>query len=134
VRAAAKAAGLAWRTVERAKAKIGAKAKREGFGRDGKWQWHLPTGSHLSVEVAAYGENGQPCGFPAVGQVALYEAAIDDHIDGHSDVDAIGRHRLNSLKPAPLAIDSIDRHHDTEKASPACPRCGGEGCAWCEAT
>jgi hypothetical protein len=37
-----KAAGLQWRTVERAKAKIGAVAKRSGFGAAGVWSWKLP--------------------------------------------------------------------------------------------
>jgi putative DNA primase/helicase len=41
LRKAANAAGLAWRTLERAKAAIGAKAERHGF--QGSYSWKLPT-------------------------------------------------------------------------------------------
>lgn len=41
----AKAAGLSWRTVENAKAELGAKASRVSAGNDGGgfWQWSLPN-------------------------------------------------------------------------------------------
>jgi hypothetical protein len=32
---------LSWRTVERTKASISAKAKREGYGQGGAWKWEL---------------------------------------------------------------------------------------------
>ncbi len=34
--------GMAWRTIERTKKRIGVNATREGFGSDGKWVWVLP--------------------------------------------------------------------------------------------
>jgi hypothetical protein len=37
-----RANGLSWRTVERAKAKLGAVSKRRGFGKAGAWVWKLP--------------------------------------------------------------------------------------------
>lgn len=38
----ARADGLAWRTVRRAKDAIGARAARAGFGKAGRWTWSLP--------------------------------------------------------------------------------------------
>ncbi|MBL4591798.1 MAG: AAA family ATPase [Phycisphaerales bacterium] len=35
--------GLAWRTIERAKKRIGVKATREGFSSGGRWMWAMPT-------------------------------------------------------------------------------------------
>jgi hypothetical protein len=42
LREQARAAGLSWRTVERAKAELNARAQRQGFGRGGVWVWELP--------------------------------------------------------------------------------------------
>lgn len=42
IKAEAKAAGMTWATVRRAKENIGAKAIRQGFGEDGGWYWKLP--------------------------------------------------------------------------------------------
>jgi RecA-family ATPase len=41
VKAAAKDAGIAPRTLDRAKGRAGVEAKREGFGSDGVWSWSL---------------------------------------------------------------------------------------------
>lgn len=38
----ARSAGISWRTVERAKQAIGARARRRGFGAAGEWQWFVP--------------------------------------------------------------------------------------------
>ena len=46
VQAAARAAGLAWRTIERAKAALGVKAHREGFGPGGRSVWEMPSTPH----------------------------------------------------------------------------------------
>jgi len=35
--------GLGWRTVERAKKRIGAVATREGFANNGRWMWAMPS-------------------------------------------------------------------------------------------
>jgi AAA domain len=42
IRAAARGAGLAWRTLERAKTRLGVQAELLGYGSAGRWQWHLP--------------------------------------------------------------------------------------------
>lgn len=41
LKAEAKEAGLSWRTVERAKAKLGIRALRRGFGPGGTWLWEF---------------------------------------------------------------------------------------------
>jgi hypothetical protein len=41
----ARAAGFADRTLDRAKSRLGIKARRKGYGRDGKWIWALPDAS-----------------------------------------------------------------------------------------
>jgi putative DNA primase/helicase len=46
IRDAAKAHCLPWRTVERAKTKLGIRATREGFGKGGTWRWELPDSHH----------------------------------------------------------------------------------------
>ena len=43
IREAAKAHCLAWRSVERAKSKLGLRATREGFGKGGAWRWEPPA-------------------------------------------------------------------------------------------
>jgi hypothetical protein len=59
LKAAAKASGVAWRTVRRAQVAVGVKVRRQGFGPDGKWYWLLPgqviDGQHK--ELDAYGQN-----------------------------------------------------------------------------
>jgi hypothetical protein len=45
VRRAAARAGLAWRTVHRAKKAAGIASRREGFGRQATYTWHLQTPS-----------------------------------------------------------------------------------------
>jgi len=37
-----RAAGLAWRTVQRAKTQLDVQARRRGFGAGGEWEWFLP--------------------------------------------------------------------------------------------
>jgi hypothetical protein len=43
VRREARSAGIADRTLDRAKAALGVKATLIGFGRDGEWRWALPA-------------------------------------------------------------------------------------------
>jgi hypothetical protein len=42
LQAAARAAGLVWRTIERAKTRLGVRAALLGYGPAGRWQWRLP--------------------------------------------------------------------------------------------
>lgn len=62
-------AGLHWRTVERAKERLGFKARKDGFGSDSKWVWELshedrqPSQTNGSQEeLADYRECLQPRG------------------------------------------------------------------------
>ncbi len=52
----AKADGIAWRTVERAKEAIGAVATREGYASDGRWVWVLPQTPPTTPPNSAKGE------------------------------------------------------------------------------
>jgi putative DNA primase/helicase len=70
VRKAVKAHCVAWRTVERAKSKLGIRATRKGFGEDGVWRWEMPETfhrpPHCSIDrqqdrSAAYARNGGLC-------------------------------------------------------------------------
>ena len=49
---AAKSAGLAERTVQRARKRAGIRTSREGFGRDGKWWWSLELTGIGDVEAS----------------------------------------------------------------------------------
>jgi len=64
LKAAAKASGLAWRTVRRAQVAAGVKVRRQGYGADGKWYWllsgHAIDGQHLVLDT--YGQNDTPEG------------------------------------------------------------------------
>jgi hypothetical protein len=54
---AAREAGLAWRTIERAKRRLGIEAELMGYGTAGRWYWRLPeTATHR--EVAASERDG----------------------------------------------------------------------------
>jgi AAA domain len=66
VKAEAKAAGIAWASVRRAKVRLGVIAERDGFGSEGKWLWRLPApsaiGAHFPIgahsqNVSTFGEN-----------------------------------------------------------------------------
>jgi hypothetical protein len=66
VKAEAKAAGIAWASVRRAKDRLGVIAERDGFGSEGKWLWRLPApstiGAHFPIgahsrNASTYGEN-----------------------------------------------------------------------------
>jgi hypothetical protein len=48
----AKKAGIAERTLERGKARLGVRTKREGFGPGGKWFWSLPAAPWSARETA----------------------------------------------------------------------------------
>lgn len=68
VRAEAEDAGLAWRTVRRAKDRLGLKVKREGFGPGSTLHWALPDPIGVQSdhrcprsEVDPYEESGHLC-------------------------------------------------------------------------
>jgi hypothetical protein len=49
VKTAARAAGIAERTLDRAKTAMAVRAVKEGFGADGRWLWALPNDGALSA-------------------------------------------------------------------------------------
>lgn len=60
VQVEARGAGIAAKTLERAKVQLGVRPKREGFGREGKWVWGL--------SVAIDRQNGHRTPTPEVGE------------------------------------------------------------------
>ena len=56
IQSAAREAGLAWRTVERAKRRLGIEAELVGYGRTGRWYWRLPEPAAVDTETATYRE------------------------------------------------------------------------------
>ncbi len=62
VKSAARGAGLAWRTVERAKAALGVRARRQGEGGargKGAWSWALPGDGRALVVQGRQGVQGR---------------------------------------------------------------------------
>lgn len=64
VKAKARECGIAWRTIERAKKKLGVKSHASGAnGHDGKWSWVLPKEfEDLSTPPPMRGENSEQGG------------------------------------------------------------------------
>jgi bifunctional DNA primase/polymerase-like protein/AAA domain-containing protein/primase-like protein len=56
---AGRAAGYAWRTLERAKAQLGVQSVKRGFGDQGAWVWVLPK-DRLNEGKAALGDSTPP--------------------------------------------------------------------------
>lgn len=52
IQRAAREAGLAWRTIERAKRRLGIEAELVGFGTAGRWYWRLPETAPVEIESA----------------------------------------------------------------------------------
>jgi len=64
LQAMANEAGLSWRTIERAKARLKIEVDRIGFGKAGRWYWRLPetaamtaTTTDTETDVAAYDQD-----------------------------------------------------------------------------
>ena len=58
IKDAAHGAGLAWRTVERAKAKLRIEARRENIGEHPRWTWRLPTTAKSATKTATQNNGG----------------------------------------------------------------------------
>ena len=95
LQAAARSAGVGWRTVERAKASLGVKSVKLGFG-EGGWAWRLPDEdrqgswrSSKAQEVAAFDETEQSSQEPGVAdpedRQAESLAAFEAELAGYSD-------------------------------------------------
>jgi putative DNA primase/helicase len=55
IRAEARDAGHAWRTLERIKSEVGIKAVRTGFGKAGGWVWKLPAYTASGSKTQEFG-------------------------------------------------------------------------------
>ncbi len=98
IKGEAKAAGLTWATIRRAKESIGAKAARQGYGEDGGWFWKLADpvpvkGAQSSLhceQVSAFDSSERLC-------VAVRSA--EAFKDAHSVKEIKGAHvdRVNTL-------------------------------------
>jgi putative DNA primase/helicase len=82
----AKQDGLAWRTIERAKKRIGATATREGFASGGRWMWAMPT---IDRQVEPKTANSA-----IEGNVADYGGVCDSKQSGNGEesTDSGGEH------------------------------------------
>lgn len=89
----AKQAGHSWRTVRRAKEKIGAKNERDGFGREGKFYWALSIdGQARPSTLATYDEPPANTSFqaPGNGPNSHRWPTADKYGDGHLCDDESG--------------------------------------------
>lgn len=125
VKAEAKAAGLTWSTIRRAKDAIGAKAVRQGYGEDGGWFWKLPDpvpvkDAHVTLHpenVSAFDEGERLWTTARVPEGVKDAQGAKDAKDAHlHGVSAFGEHLSTEGDPG----------------TTICPRCNGEGCGWCE--
>jgi hypothetical protein len=91
MKAAAIAHCVAWRTIERAKAKIGVRSSREGFGKKGVWKWELADPVHTppnnAIErqqdcLADNGENGGLCEKSHDSEILMGQASTAVLVDG----------------------------------------------------
>ncbi len=49
--------GISPRTLHRAKARLGVKSERSGYGSSGRWSWHLPS----KADTHTVAINGNQC-------------------------------------------------------------------------
>jgi len=98
----AKDAGLAWRTIRRAKDALGVRAVKRGFGDEGVWVWGLPDskGGHLNPVAKNLATLGE------VGHLSVFDSATG----GNS-----GSKGGQSLKVAnPMMMDTLGESGEPE--------------------
>lgn len=124
IKAEAKAAGLTWSTIRRAKDTISAKAVRQGYGEDGGWFWRLPDpkpakDAHATLHpenVSAFDDGERLWTTARVSDGAKDAQNAKGAKDAHVD-----------------RVNTFDGHLSPEgdPGAAICPRCSGEGCNWC---
>ncbi|MDR3387718.1 MAG: AAA family ATPase [Rudaea sp.] len=84
IKAEASAAGVGWRTVERAKTELGVIAERESAGNKGKgrWQWRIRNIANPITNSGGLAESQLPQGFPRVQVAQDRQSHGDDHAGG----------------------------------------------------
>ena len=60
VKTKAQEAGIAERTLERAKKAVGVKVQKEGFGAESEWLWSLESDEERQSDLAAFEDGSQP--------------------------------------------------------------------------
>lgn len=96
--------GHAWRTIRRAKDRLGIISRRDGYGHDGGWSWELPR------------EDGQI----KDGQSRTCDLATFDESEQRRGLEA-----GQTLKDGQLScIEKVATFR-------VCPKCAGEGCRYC---
>ncbi len=107
IQAESEGAGLSWRTVRRAKERLGIAVKRVGgLARDGRWEWHLPTPSMPSLRCPTQK-------LATLGTLGDFQGLAGD---------------------GGAKVANIERGHLSARHSRPCPHCDGEGCSWCRST
>ena len=109
IKVEAKAAGLTWATIRRAKENIGAKAVRQGYGEEGGWFWKLPDpvlvkGAHSPLHpehVSAFDSGERLCA------TARPEGTSKD-AQFSKDAKGAHLHRVNPLGEHLSGTEAID--------------------------
>jgi putative DNA primase/helicase len=98
IKVEAKAAGLTWATIRRAKENIGAKAVRHGYGEDGGWFWKLPNPVLVKgAQTSLHPEHMST--FDSGERLCVVARVESTSKDAHEIKDAKGAHldRVNTL-------------------------------------
>ncbi len=84
IKAEASAAGVAWRTVERAKTELKVIAERESTGNagNGRWQWRMRNTANLTTNSGGLAESKAPQGFQGAQGAQDRQCHGDDLVDG----------------------------------------------------
>lgn len=108
IKAEATAAGLSWRTIERAKSDVGVIAERVSAGNDGRgfWTWRIGK--------AATGVNGNTANpYRNYGGLAKKQAGREVTFDEN--------HQIRKIASGGVRVGGLSD----------CVRCDDEGCRWC---
>jgi len=132
VRKAAKSAGFAWRTVQRARKAAGVETKREGFGKGGANWWDIRATEHASREPGTHGAHGAHAankGFQADSEPNACHACQPTDTGAHGtesnrdDLLQVARDACSGLNVDPSELtDFIARQNDPDLHNPTAVR------------
>jgi putative DNA primase/helicase len=128
----AKSAGLAWRTVQRARKAAGVETKREGFGKGATYWWDMRATEHSSQEPGihgARGAHGANKGFQADHKPHARHACQPTDTGTHgtggtrASLLSMAREACNGLSVDPSELaDFIARQNDPDLHNPTAVR------------